>query len=141
MNTSNILNEIDAEISRLQQAKAILAGSDTTIKRIPGRPAGASTAISAAKNTAFSSLKGSAKSKGRRALSAGARAKIAAAQKARWAKTKRAAKKDAKDVVAVPTAKAANPKRAGKKRTPVKKTVAAKNTLRTRPERSATAAS
>jgi hypothetical protein len=36
MNTTDILVEIDAEISRLQQAKALLNGTNTVIKRKPG---------------------------------------------------------------------------------------------------------
>jgi hypothetical protein len=57
-------------------------------------------------------------------LSIAAHAKIAAAQKARWAKTKRAAKKEARD--AVSATKTVNPKRPGKRKT-VKKAVAAKS--------------
>jgi hypothetical protein len=141
MNTNDILNEIDAEISRLQQAKSILADTDTTIKRKPGRPAGAATAISATNKTAFSSPKGSARSKGRRPLSTEARAKIAAAQKARWAKTKKAAKKEARDAGAEPTAKTADPKGVRKKKTSAKKAVTVKKAARTKAERPATLAS
>jgi hypothetical protein len=36
METASIIQEIDSEISRLEQAKAILLG--TAIKRSPGRP-------------------------------------------------------------------------------------------------------
>jgi hypothetical protein len=65
-------------------------------------------------------------------LSPEARAKIAAAQKARWAKTKKAAKKEAHDSVAVPTTKTANPKRAvKKKKKPVKKAAATKGSVGT----------
>ena len=68
METNHILAAIDTEIQRLQQAKAILTGSN-------------------AKPTKHSSSPGK-----RRHLSAEARARIAAAQKARWAKAKKAAK-------------------------------------------------
>ena len=67
MNTAQLISEIDSEISRLQQAPALLAG-DHTVNR--AKPAG-----------------------GRRILSAEARARIAAAQRKRWAKQKAAAKK------------------------------------------------
>jgi hypothetical protein len=70
MITKQILAELDAEISRLQQAKAILAG--TAVKRGPGRPAVSGTV--------------------KRQLSSEARARIAAAQKARWAKAKKTGK-------------------------------------------------
>jgi len=74
MSLEGILNEIDAEIDRLQQAKRLLSGT-AILKRGPGRPRGASP-----------------KPK-RRVLSAAARAKIAAAQKARWAKARKATAK------------------------------------------------
>jgi hypothetical protein len=71
METKGILAEIDAEINKLEQVRAILTGSAKTAR--PGRPG----AKSAAK---------------KRQLSPEARARIAAAQKARWAKAKKAAK-------------------------------------------------
>jgi hypothetical protein len=70
METTELLAAIDAEIQRLQQAKAILSGSTK----------------SAAKRFAVSRVPK------KRHLSSEARAKIAAAQKARWAKAKRATK-------------------------------------------------
>jgi hypothetical protein len=78
MNIQNIVVEIDAEISRLQQVMALLTGTSTTKKQKPGQPANASLA---------------AKARTRRTLSAEGREKIAAAQRARWAKSKKAAKK------------------------------------------------
>ena len=98
MNIQDIVVEIDAEISRLQQAKALLAGISTTEMRKPGRPANASSA---------------GKARTRRTLSAEARERIAAAQRARWAKSKKAAKKAASAKVA-------------KKSVPVKKAVPTK---------------
>jgi len=92
MRIQDIVVEIDAEISKLQQVKALLAGISTTEMRKPGRPANAS-------------LPGNARTK--RTLSAEAREKIAAAQRARWAKSKKAAKKAARSTVAVSTAKKA----------------------------------
>jgi hypothetical protein len=69
METKGILAEIDAEIRRLEQARAILADKD-------GHPG----------------TKALAPARKKRWLSPEARARIAAAQKARWAKTKKASK-------------------------------------------------
>jgi hypothetical protein len=65
MDTNEIIHEIDAEIKRLQEAKALIDGSPTR------------------KTAAKSSPKPV-----RRKMSAAGRARIAAAQKARWAKAK-----------------------------------------------------
>ena len=69
----DILSEIDAEISRLEQAKQLL--SDTPVNRGPGRPPTKGLAV--------------APNKERLPMSAAARRKIAAAQKARWARAKK----------------------------------------------------
>jgi hypothetical protein len=70
--------EIDRQIAKLERAKTVLLGLDSTAaKGKPGRPKGSGTK---AANTA----------KGRK-LSAEARAKIAAAQKKRWAAAKKRA--------------------------------------------------
>jgi hypothetical protein len=69
METKGILAEIDAEIRRLEQVRAILTGKD-------GRPG----------------TKALAPARKKRRLSPEARARIAAAQKARWAKAKKASK-------------------------------------------------
>ena len=66
-----MLAQIDAEISRLQQVRSILAGTGKDGSRTM------KTAKSAPK---------------KRQLSAETRARIAAAQKARWAKAKKIAK-------------------------------------------------
>jgi hypothetical protein len=71
METKGVLAEIDAEIRRLEQVRALLVG-DTK----KGRHG---------KKTATSTSK-------KRPLSPEARARIAAAQKARWAKARKAAK-------------------------------------------------
>jgi hypothetical protein len=69
MDTAQLVTEIDSEIARLQQARALLAGvGSATPAKAPRR---------------------------KRTLSAEARARIAAAQKRRWAKQKGAAKKSA----------------------------------------------
>ena len=82
MDTATIIEHLDAEISKLQQAKAVLAGSD--VRKGPGRPK-ASDAVS--KPVAVKLTK--------RVMSAEGKKKIALAQKARWAKVRKAAKKAA----------------------------------------------
>ena len=76
MNTNEILEHINAEISRLQQVKALLQGSTNGFS----------------KSASASSSNGSAapKVKGKRVLSVEARKKIAAAQRKRWAKARKA---------------------------------------------------
>jgi hypothetical protein len=59
MDTTAIIQFIDAQIARLEQAKAVLNGHTTPAKRV------------------------------RRKMSADGRARIVAAQKARWAKVKK----------------------------------------------------
>jgi hypothetical protein len=71
METKGVLAEIDAEIQRLEQVRALLVGNAKD-----GR-GGKKAAKSAPK---------------KRRLSPEARASIAAAQKARWAKARKAAK-------------------------------------------------
>lgn len=67
MNVSELVSEIDSEISRLQQVRALLAGASAK---------GRGGAVS------------SGRGRKKRVLSAEARAKIAAAQRKRWAKQK-----------------------------------------------------
>jgi hypothetical protein len=98
MDTMGIIEEIDAEISRLQQAKVILSG--TALSRRPGRP---KTANVATKPVEVKLAK--------RVMSAEGKARIAAAQKARWAKVKKIANKP---VVKKPTAKKVTYKKAVK---------------------------
>jgi hypothetical protein len=83
LDTETIIQEIDSEISRLEQAKAILSGA--TVRRSPGRP---KRTQAVAKTVADEPTK--------RVMSAEGKAKIAAAQKLRWAKSKRADRKAAK---------------------------------------------
>jgi hypothetical protein len=73
VNLTTILADLDAEIARLQQAKALLSG--TVEKRKPGRPP----------LTAKAPVK-------KRNLSPEGRARIAAAAKARWARQKKGTK-------------------------------------------------
>jgi hypothetical protein len=77
MAIENILVEIDAEIARLQQARALLATLGTSATKA-GRPAKKAPA--------------KAKTRKKRVLSAEARKKIADAQHRRWAKLKAKAK-------------------------------------------------
>jgi hypothetical protein len=81
MDTTTIIHAIDAEIARLQQAKALLSGKVTvTAKHNSARSAATGT-------------NGAPAPRKRRRLSAQARARIAAAQKLRWARVRAAAKK------------------------------------------------
>jgi hypothetical protein len=80
MNTATIIEHLDAEISRLQQVRALLTDED--VRKGPGRPK-ASHAIS--KPVAVKLTK--------RVMSAEGKRKIALAQKTRWAKVRKAAKK------------------------------------------------
>jgi hypothetical protein len=75
MNTEEIVSQIDAEISRLQSAKALL--TEVPLKRGPGRPKASEQPVA-----------GTPK---KRRLSAKGRAAISAAMKARWAKREKAA--------------------------------------------------
>jgi hypothetical protein len=85
MNTEAIIEQIDAEISTLQQAKALLNGATSTpAKRAPGRPKMINQIAEPVATTPA-----------RRVMSAEGKAKIAEAQKRRWAKSKRAVKKAA----------------------------------------------
>src|SRR5260370_11913528 len=80
MDTATIVEHLDAEISRLQQVRALL--TDLDVRKGPGRPK-ASNAIS--KSVAVKLTK--------RVMSAEGKKKIALAQKARWAKVRKAATK------------------------------------------------
>ena len=75
----DIISKIDAQIALLQEAKAILLGTNT--KRGPGRP------------RATTAPKAAAERPPKRKMSAEARARIAAAQRERWAKLKKKAAK------------------------------------------------
>jgi hypothetical protein len=72
LNTKEILEHINDEISRLQQVKTLLQGSSNGHSR---------SAVNSA----------APKVKGKRVLSVEARKKIAAAQRKRWAKARKAA--------------------------------------------------
>ena len=79
MDFNRLVHEIDSEISRLQQARALLTGEST--KRGPGRPKAAATP-KAASSTAKSG-------KRKRRLSPEGRKRIADAMRKRWAERKK----------------------------------------------------
>ena len=102
MDIATIIEHLDAEISRLQQAKAVLAGTD--VRKGPGRPK-AGDAVP--KPVAVKLTK--------RVMSEEGKKKIALAQKARWAKVRKAAKKaentgNTVEKAIKPTAASASPK-------------------------------
>jgi hypothetical protein len=81
MNTEEIIEQIDEEIAKLQQAKGLLLGIDSPVKLGAGRPKKEATVsrIIAVKPT-------------KHGISPEGRARIAAASKARWAKARKAKK-------------------------------------------------
>lgn len=79
----NIVAEIDVEIARLNQVKALLMTSAMPAKRGPGRPA--------------ETIQQAAKPKKKRRLSTEAREKMRQAQLRRWAAIKKDAKKSSKE--------------------------------------------
>ena len=75
MEVSRIIAEIDAQIVKLQQARALLAGTTATTKRTgPGRPKGSKNAVATP-----------AAAPRKRKLSPEGRKRIADAMKKRWA--------------------------------------------------------
>jgi hypothetical protein len=78
---SRIIAEIDSQILKLQQARALLTGTSTPVRTGPGRPKGSTNKSSARK----------------RNLSPEGRKRIADAMKKRWAeRRKQAAKQSSK---------------------------------------------
>ncbi|MEO6828904.1 MAG: hypothetical protein ABI164_03780 [Acidobacteriaceae bacterium] len=80
MDFNRLVAEIDSEISRLQQARALLTGE--SVKRGPGRPKAAATT----RKTASTATK---KVGRKRRLSPEGRKRIAEAMKKRWAERKK----------------------------------------------------
>ena len=78
MEVSRIIAEIDSQISKLQQAKALLQGTETTGTG-RGRPRKSANGATAAAKPI----------KKKRNLSADARKRIAEAQKRRWAERRK----------------------------------------------------
>jgi hypothetical protein len=90
MDTNRIIADIDTEISKLQQARAIL--TSVGVKKGPRRPKSTEPKVTKPK---------------KRRMSAKGRAAISAAMKARWAKAKKAAKKATKTASPAKAAKTA----------------------------------
>jgi hypothetical protein len=78
MDVTGIVEAIDSEIHKLQQARAVLTGHTAPLKR--GLPRPAASSIGTGNGTA---------PVGKRTMTPEGRARIVAAQKARWAKVKR----------------------------------------------------
>jgi len=121
MNTNKILEAIDQEILKLQQARALLADAPTIQA---AKPAAAKSATGKRRGRPKGSVNKKAEfaapvavKPAKRTMSAEGKARIAAAQKARWAAQKRA--------VAKPVAKKITPKSA-KKAVPAAKPAAKK---------------
>ncbi len=83
MEVNRIIAEIDAQISKLQQARELLAGTTSTISSGPGRPKGS-------KNVKAAASKPAAR---KRKLSPEGRKRIAEAMKRRWAERRKQAAK------------------------------------------------
>lgn len=80
MDFNRVVHEIDQEISRLQQARALLTGESS--KRGPGRPKASATSA----KPATAAAKGG---KRKRRLSPEGRKRIADAMRKRWAERKK----------------------------------------------------
>lgn len=85
MEVDRIIAEIDAQISKLQQARELLSGTTAKISKGPGRPKGSKNAKVAAKTAAPR----------KRRLSPEGRKRIAEAMKRRWAERRKLAAKAA----------------------------------------------
>lgn len=83
MEVSRIIAEIDAQISKLQQARELLSGTIATGSKGPGRPKGSKNAKAATKTAAPT----------KRRLSPEGRKNIAEAMKRRWAERRKLAAK------------------------------------------------
>lgn len=95
MEVSTILSAIDAEIAKLQQARALLAGSTAT-KAGRGRPKGSKNTITVSvplKPAGAKAPKAVKAIKGKRQLSPEGRKAIADAMKRRWAERRKLAAK------------------------------------------------
>jgi hypothetical protein len=82
----DVIAQIDAEISKLQQAKALLSGTETTptVKKSGrGRPKGSKNSVKSA------AVKAPAAPKAKRKLSPEGRKAIADAMKRRWAERRK----------------------------------------------------
>ena len=88
MEVSRIISEIDAQISKLQQARALLAGTATQAVRTgPGRPKGGS------KKKVAAAAPATTPARKKRKLSTEGRKRIADAMKKRWAERRKQSSK------------------------------------------------
>ena len=85
LEVSRIISEIDAQIAKLQQARALLQGSGPEPQKKAGRGRPRKNPLTAA------TAKPAASTKGKRTLSPEARKRIADAQKRRWAERRKSA--------------------------------------------------
>ena len=85
MEVSKIIAEIDAQISKLQQARELLAGTTARVGKGPGRPKGSKNSKPVA----------STATPRKRRLSPEGRKRIADAMKRRWAERRKQAAKAA----------------------------------------------
>ncbi len=83
MEVSRIIAEIDAQISKLRQARELLAGTTATTGKGPGRPKGSKNSKAASSTVAPR----------KRKLSPQGRKNIADAMKRRWAERRKLAAK------------------------------------------------
>ena len=83
MEVNRIIAEIDAQISKLQQARTLLAGTSQAAPKGPGRPKGRKAAVKAA------SVAPKAAKTRKRKLSPEGRKRIADAMKKRWAERRK----------------------------------------------------
>ena len=99
MDVSKIVDEIDAKIASLQQARAVLVDLDksTVVVSKPrrGRPKGSTNVV---KTVAEKTVKAAKPAKRKRKLSPEGRKRIADAMKRRWAERRNEAPKAAKKV-------------------------------------------
>ena len=82
MEVSRIIAEIDAQISKLQQARTLLAGTTQTASKGPGRPKGRKAAVKTAAAPKTETPR-------KRKLSPEGRKRIADAMKKRWAERRK----------------------------------------------------
>jgi hypothetical protein len=114
LNIEEIIAQIDEEISKLQQAKAVLVDvANVGVRQKVGRPKKSSTA---SKRLSVDPVK--------RTMSAEGKAKIAEAQRKRWAKKRRSDKKATQASVVKTVTKAAKPMKKPSAKKSVKSTSA-----------------
>lgn len=89
MEVSRIIAEIDAQISKLQQARTLLAGTTQTASKGPGRPKGRKAAAKTTTKAAAPKAAAKTAAKRKRKLSPEGRKRIADAMKKRWAERRK----------------------------------------------------